>query len=243
MRVYLGSDHAGFEYKEKIRTVRTHFTDVAAQKSDVSSEESWVNISRPVYMALENDLGMTIEHKPAGKYDSEAEKTPQPPGYAYIAPPSEGRNQYGYWNNSGGMSVWTWLPQYLILRELLWNHDYRPVIADEYRAYRTAQSAGKSYYGQASPAAPPKYGTHGTFTQTHYADSRYVGRGGFSGSAYASHPGTTASAARTEPRDQHGINNESAGRRFGSGAHPSSGRQFGRPGGFRSPGRRFGGRR
>lgn len=228
------------EYKEKVRTVRTHFTDVAAQKSDVSSEENWVNISRPVYLALEKNLGMTIEHKAAGKYDSEAEKTPQPPGYAYIAPPSEGRNQYGYWNNSGGMSVWTWLPQYLIMRDLLFRNSYQPIPSYDYNSYRTAQRSGQTYYGRDIDGAP-KYGSHGTFTQRHYASSQYVQKnGGFGSSSYASRPG----AGSTERR-YGSSSGEPAGRRFGSGGS-SSGRTFGsRPSGrtFGGGGRSFGGRR
>lgn len=225
-------------YRERIKTVRTHILDVASKKSETTSEQTWVDVSEPQFRAVKNDVGMAIAHKDAGLFDSEAQTTPQPAGFAYIATESQGSNQYGYWDHSGGHSVWTWLPEYLILRELLWNHDYRPVLGDEYRAYRTAQTAGRTFYGQQTPTAPPRYGTHGTFTQTHYADSRYVQHGGFSSSAYASHPGMGASGSRAQ------ANNEpeggSAGRRFGSGAHPPSGHQFGRAGGFRSPGRRFG---
>ncbi len=229
-------------FRERIRTVRTHLIDVSSKKDQTTSEERWMNVSEPEFRAVQNDLGMAIAHKDAGLFDSEAQTTPQPAGFAYIAPESQGSNQYGYWDRSSGHSVWTWLPEYLILRELLWNHDYRPVIADEYRAYRSAQNAGRTYYGQATPAAPPKYGTHGTFTQTHYADSRYVQQGGFRSSSYASHPGA-ASAPRAEPHNFPEKNNNSAGRRFGSGAHGPSGHQFGRSGGFRSPGRSFGRRR
>jgi len=241
----LDDSHYGRDqvFRERIKTVRTHFIDVASKQVETTTDEHWVNVSEPQFRAIQDDVGMAIAHKDAGLFDSEAQTTPQPAGFAYIAPESQGSNQYGYWDHSSGHSVWTWLPEYLILRELLWHHDYRPILADEYRAYRTAQSTGKTYYGQENPAAPPKYGTHGTFTQTHYADSRYVQRGGFSGSAYASHSGSIWSTARTEPRNQPGVNNEGAGRRFGSGAHPSSGHHFGRSGGFRSPGRRFGGRR
>ncbi|HZS54683.1 MAG TPA: hypothetical protein VFA65_09790 [Bryobacteraceae bacterium] len=232
-----GSDES---FRERIKTVRTHLLDVASKKSETTSSEHWVNVSEPEFRAVQNDLGMAIAHKDPGLFDSEAQTTPQPAGFAYIAPVSVGSNQYGYWDHSHGHSVWTWLPEYLILRELLWNHDYRPVLADEYRAYRSAQNTGRTYYGQSSPAAPPKYGTHGTFTQTHYADSRYAQHGGFSGSAYANHPGSAA-ASRPESHNSFG-NNDAGGHRFGSGAHPSSGHQFGRPGGFRA-GRRFGGRR
>ncbi len=227
-------------FRERINTVRTHFVDVPSKKTETTSDEHWVNVSEAQFRAVQNDLGMAIAHKDAGLFDSEAQTTPQPAGFAYIAPESQGSNQYGYWDHSSGHSVWTWLPEYLVLRELLWHHDYRPILGDEYRAYRTAQSTGRTYYGQESPAAPPKYGTHGTFTQTHYAESRYVQRGGFSASGYASHPGSAASGPSAKPRDQPGMNNEGGGRRFGSGAHPSSGHQFGSHGAFRSPGHRFG---
>lgn len=223
-------------FRERIKTVRTHLIDVASKKTETTSDEHWTNVTEPQFRAVRDDVGMAIAHKDLGLFDSEAQNTPQPAGFAYIAPESVGSNQYGYWDHSSGHSVWAWLPEYLILRELLWNHDYRPVIADEYRAYRTAQTAGRTFYGQTTPAAPPTYGTHGTFTQQHYADSRYVQRGGFSSSGYASRPGGFASA----PRGSAPAMNDTAGHRFGSGAHPPSGQRFGR---LPSAGRRFGGRR
>ena len=45
---------------------------------------------------MEKDLGMAIEHKPAGKYDTESERVAQPAGFAYMAPPGQS-NQYGHW--------------------------------------------------------------------------------------------------------------------------------------------------
>ena len=67
-----------------------------------------------------------------------------------------GSNQYGYWSHSGGESVWTFLPQYLIMRELLWGHSYRPIYVNEYNGYQTAQRSGRTYYGQETPASSPK---------------------------------------------------------------------------------------
>lgn len=226
-------------YRERIKTVRTHLIDVAAHPTQTTSDEAWVDVSEPAYRSVEDDLGMAIAHKDAGLFDSEAQNTPQPAGFAYISPESQGSNQYGYWTHSSGGTFWTFLPQYLILRELLWNHDYRPVLLEDYRGYRTAQSLGHSYYGRVNPASPPRYGTHGTFTQTHYANSRYVQSGGFRASAYASHPDHSPSAFSAFRNDEHGAaaDHGSAGRRFGGG---SSGRRFGHT---PSVGRRFGGRR
>jgi hypothetical protein len=234
-------------YRERVKTVRTHFIDVPLKKFETHSEERWTNVSEASFVAVEDDIGMAIAHKDAGLFDSEAQNTPQPPGFSYVASPSVGSNQYGYWTHSGGQSVWTFLPEYLILRELLWNHDYHPVMASEYNAYRVAQTRGATYYGRETPAAAPKYGTHGTFTQTHYADSRYVQSGGFKGSAYASgNSGSSASGflnrLRQEPQAGQGA--EAGGHRFGRqpGSAPS-GHQFGRSPGSRPAGRSFGRRR
>jgi hypothetical protein len=238
----LDKPHYGPEtlYRERLKTVRTHLIDVPLKKSETHSEEHWVDVSEASFHAVENDLGMAIAHKDAGLFDSEAQNTPQPPGFSYVAPPSVGSNQYGYWSHSGGESVWTFLPQYLILRELLWNHDYHPVMVSEWNSYRVAQNSRTTYYGRATPTAPPKYGTHGTFTQSHYADSRYVQSGGFKGSAYAS-GGNAGAAPAAQSKPPAGFGNESQGRRFGSqpGAAPS-GQRFGRAPSPRPPGRSFG---
>ncbi len=229
-------------YRERIKTVRTHISDVASHTTQTTSDENWVSVPESSYHAVENDLGMTIAHKNPGLFDFEAQTTPEPAGFAYIAPESVGSNQYGYWTHSGGQTFWTFLPQYLLLRELLWNHSYRPVVLDDYRGYEIARRAGHTYYGQPSPASPPKYGSHGTFTQTHYANSRYVQSGGFRGSAYASRGAPAGSGSsgfrNSERREAPGENG--AGKRFGSGAGSHSGRHFGM--GAR-PGRAFGRRR
>ena len=109
-------------FREKVKTVRTHFIDVADKKTETSSDVQWTDVSAPAYHAVEKDLGMAIAHKDAGLYDSEASSTAQPAGFAYIASPSQGSNQYGYWTHNEGGSFWTFLPQYLIMRELLWGH-------------------------------------------------------------------------------------------------------------------------
>ncbi len=239
-------------YSEKLTTVRTHYTDVAARKTEISSDNKWVDVPEPSYRAVENDLGMVIAHKDAGLFDSEAQTTAQPPGFAYIASPSVGSNQYGYWSHSGGESVWTFLPQYLIMRELLWGHSYRPIYINEYNGYQTAVRSGRTWYGQETPASPPKYGSHGTFTQQRYASSRYVQSGGYAGSAYSSN--RSAGSSRPDSGFRPGsaphedgsagkrFGGSSGGQKFGSGGNSgsSSGKRFGSP---RSAPRSFGCRR
>ena len=234
--VDLDRDGDDESYRERIKTVRSHFIDVASKQSETSSSEEWIKVPEPAYESVENDIGMALAHKDAGLFDSEAVTTPQPAGFAYIAPESQGSNQYGYWTHDGGHSVWTWLPQYLLLRELLWNHSYRPVVLDEYRGYRTAEQVGRTYYGRATPTSPPKYGTHGSFTQTSYASSRYVQTGGYRGSAYASR-GSFNEAHAESRKSSPFFGDRNSGHRFGTGAAPSSGRHFGGSRGF---GRGFG---
>jgi hypothetical protein len=43
---------------------------------------------------------------------------------------------------------------------------YRPIVVNEYNSYYTYARQGRTWNGETSPAAPPKYGTHGTFTSS-----------------------------------------------------------------------------
>jgi len=246
-------------YSEKLTTVKTHYTDAGTKRGETTTDTRWTDITAPQYHSVENDLGMTIAHKNAGMFDSEAQTQPQPPGFAYMATPEQGRNQYGYWDHSGGRSVWTWLPEYLIMRDLLWGHSYRPIYINEFNGYQTALRSGRTYYGRETPAAPPKYGSHGSFTTERYSNSRYVQSGGFSGSAYSSSRNATApqstprfgDSGRNEPRFGSPSEGRSAGKRFGNSGggqrfgSGSSGKGFGspRPSAPRMPGKAFGRRR
>ena len=176
------------------------------------------------YQSVENDLGMAISHKDAGQYDSEALNTPQPAGFAYIAPPSVGSNQYGYWTHNEQGSFWTFLPEYLIMRELFWGHSYRPIIVNEYNGYYDSYRSGHTWYGQTSPSAAPRYGSQGTVTKQNYASSRYVQSGGFRNSGFASHASPTTSSPAA-PRMGTPPSDNSQGKRFGQAPGPHAFRQ------------------
>src|SRR5579862_4267691 len=134
------------KYEQKLRTVQTHFADSQAKSGEITSDEKWVDVSPATYDSEKNDLGMAIEHKSTGKYDVEAERVAQPAGFAYVAPPSQGSNQYGYWDHSGGRDFWVFYGQYALLRDLLFNHDYRPFDRYEWEGYRDYRSSGRTYY-------------------------------------------------------------------------------------------------
>jgi hypothetical protein len=178
------------EYNQKIQTVRTHLVDVAAKKSETTTDEKWIQVSQSAFDAMDKNVGMAIEHKSAGKYDSEAERMVQPAGLAYVAPPSQKSNQYGYWENRGGQNLWVFYGQYALLRDLLWSRDYRPVSGGEYDQYSSARRGGTTYYGHSDAGGTPKYGTYGTARKpetTSYRGSQYATRsGGYRGSGYAS---------------------------------------------------------
>jgi len=243
----------------KLKVITTKFLDVQSKKTDVQTKEKNESLPESRCDALKNDVGMEIEHKPAGAYETEASLVPQPPGFEYMAPPGQ-RNQYGYWETHNGTSVWTWLPEYLILRQMLWGPHYVPVPSWEYNGYWAARRSGTTYYGggggysapgQVQAPSGPKYGTHGTFTTKRYSDSRYANQGGgYGGSQYATggSSGYKGSGATTGPSERPSVSG-SQGHQFGrsgsSNSSSGSGRRFG--GGSRpsspSSGRRFGGRR
>jgi hypothetical protein len=234
-------------YEQKIRTVSTHLTDATAKNGTTTSDEQWVDVSQDKYKALQNDLGMAIEHKPAGKYDFEAERTAQPAGFAYMAPPSQGSNQYGYWEHRDGHSFWVFYGQYALLRDLLFNHYYRAPEPFEYDGYWSSRRSGQTYYGRESAGGAPRYGTQGTATQDRYAGSTFAHGGGFRDSQYASKSGSYRNSPYAGPGARAPGGVEAEPKRFGkSGGAAPPARGFrpapSRPS-FRPPsgmGRRFG---
>ena len=208
----------GDRYAQKIRTVQTHFPDASAKTGEVTSQEKWVEVPRATYEADKNDLGMAIEHKPAGMYESEAEHVAQPAGFAYVAPPTQGSNQYGYWDHRDGRDFWVFYGQYALMRDLLWNHQYQPVDRYEWEGYRTYYSRGQTYYGGGTPGASqsaPRYGTQGTATQSRYSTSTYAKRGGFKDSQYATKSGSYGSSKYATPSG-----GNTTPKQFGSGSRP-----------------------
>lgn len=211
----MGADRS---YDQKIRTVDTHLADATAKTGEVTSDEQWVVVPESTYKSEEKDLGMAIEHKSAGQYDVEADRVAQPAGFAYIAPPSVGSNQYGYWDHSGGQSFWVFYGQYALMRDLLWNHNYRPLPPYEYDGYYSSRRMGQTYYGRDESSGGSRYGTAGTATQERYSGSSYAKSGGFKDSQFASKSGgfrdsKFSSPASKDPNADHGA------RTFGS--HPA----------------------
>ncbi len=186
--------------REKVRIVRTQYNDATLAGGQTSSEEKWQPIDSAGVRDADRNVGMVIERKPAGKYDSEAEHAVQPPAYAYIAPPGQS-NQYGSW--AGG--VWHWLPEYLILSHLL-RANQGPTIGDYY-GWEQARRRGETWYGHSGGSSRPGgwswsrgsessssssgtgtgwYKERPKFGDRSFGSSDYRSRGTFSGSRYQS---------------------------------------------------------
>jgi hypothetical protein len=208
------------EYDQKIKTVRTTVADATGKNSTATSDEKWVDVSKAQYQAMEKNLGMAIEHKPAGKYDTESERIAQPAGFAYMAPPGQS-NQYGHWEQNNGTSFWVFYGQYALMRDLLFNRSYRPLDYREYHDYYTYRQRNETYYGRDTATQAPKYGTSGTATQERYSGSTFAKSGGFKDSKFASKPGGYRDSQYSTPaaRDP---NADHSPRKFGSGSSPSA---------------------
>ena len=206
-------------YDQKIKTVRTKVADATGKSSSAASDEQWVDVSKAQYQAMEKNLGMAIEHKPAGKYETESERVAQPAGFAYMAPPGQS-NQYGRWEQNNGTSFWVFYGQYALMRDLLFNRNYRPLDYREYHDYSTYRQRNETYYGRDTATQSPKYGTSGTATQEHYSGSTFAKGGGFKDSKYASKAGGYRDSQFSTPmaRDP---NADHSPRKFGSGSRAS----------------------
>ena len=203
-------------YDQEIRTVNTHVEAAAAKAGSSTSAEAWVDVSGATYDAMRNDLGMAIEHKPAGKFDSEAEHVAQPAGFAYMAPPAQGSNQYGYWDHRDGRDFWVFYGQYALMRDLLFNHSYRPIERYDWEGFHSSWGSGRSYYGRDEAAGAQRYGSQGTATHDRYAGSSYARSGGFRDSQYASKSGSYRNSPYSSP-GSHDPNADHGARHFGHG--------------------------
>jgi hypothetical protein len=183
-------------YEQKIRTVKTTFSDAATKSGDTSSAEDWQAVPQPTYEAMRNNLGMAVAHKPEGKFDWEAERVPQPAGFAYMAPPGQS-NQYGRWERRNGSDFWVFYGQYALMRDLLFNRNYRPLERGDWDGYRSSQNSGQTYYG--GDSGGQRYGTNGSTTQKSYSGSTFAQGGGFRDSKYANKSGSYRSSPYASP--------------------------------------------
>lgn len=230
--------------REKVRIVKTRYKDSTLANGEASSEEKWEEESSARARDAEKTVGMVIARKPAGKYDNEVERTVQPPAIAYVAPPGQS-NSYGSWQNG----VWSWLPQYLILRELL-NASRGPITYGDYNGWQQAQRRGEVFYGRGdgfrwwhSNRTPPTGG--GTLDRARdWANSRSNGGSGSTGGFYKERPKTYGSGGGYSGSQYQNRGSYSGSQYQNRGSYKSGGSFGSRPrsGGFGGGGGRSFGR-
>lgn len=170
-----------FHHTYKIIKTRALAPEGEVAEQDISEHHQTVSKSK--FESMEENLGMAIEHKDTGKYDHEAERSTQPPGYAYMCPPSQQRNRYGSWEQRGGTSFWVFYGQYAMMRHLFWGPSYRYVTPGDYGGYYRSHQAGTTYYGR-DVMGRKRYGSNGSVTRTNYSSSKYARSNGFRNSRY-----------------------------------------------------------
>jgi hypothetical protein len=220
--------------RQKVRVVETKFSDSSLSDGQTTQQERWENIDEARFHNFRDNIGMVIERKPAGKYDSEAEGTPQAPAYAYVAAPGQS-NQYGSWSNG----VWQWLPQYLILSQLL-RSTHPPITTGDYFDYERARRRGELWYGRSGEYRRPwgdssRWSRRGS-TLRRTIDSiarssgggwyrersrseqpRALGSGGYSGSKYQTRGTYSGSRYQSRPGGYSKFGSRSYSRGFGRG--------------------------
>jgi hypothetical protein len=227
--------------RQKVKVVETKFPDATLKDGQTSQKEVWENVDEARFRASAENVGMVIERKPPGKYDSEAERSAQAPGYAYVAAPGQS-NQYGSWSNG----VWHWLPQYLILSQLL-RSSHPPITTGDYLGYDRARRRGETWYGHSGQYRRP-WGGSGWSSRTSAArrvldsiarsgsgggwykerprkEERSFGSGGFGGSKYQSRGSYGGSRYQSRGGGFSGFGSRSYSRGFGGRGFGGRGRR------------------
>ena len=114
-------------FRQKFQTTRNRVLILPEGKEDeapaaemVQDDPVWQTVNKRAYESMKDKLGMSVQHKPAGKFDHEAASMVQPPGYNYMCSPSERRNSYGYWRPHGSTFLWYYYRPYYPMRRWHW---------------------------------------------------------------------------------------------------------------------------
>jgi hypothetical protein len=186
---------------------------IKVDKDDQAVEEvKEQRVTKEYYLQQENNLGMTLESKPKGKYAFEADKQTVPAGYGYVDNP-----HYGRWERrASGGSFWVFYGQYALMRDLLWGRGYyRPVSRTDWDSYKQTRSSGRTYYGRDSSGGQV-FGSKGKTARTRYAGSKYTTSAGYSGTQFKRTGGTyrgSKYATSSSSRSSRGFSSSSRGSR------------------------------
>ncbi len=135
-----------------------YFHKYLVQENGATNESDWTPVGEEFFLANIDNLGMDVESKPYGSFESEKLAHAAPPGMAYVGNP-----HYGRWRSDGaGGSIWAWAGPYLFYSTLFGSpvRYGRSEWADWSGGYR----GSRPYYGGTTSA--PKWGTRSQTVRT-----------------------------------------------------------------------------
>lgn len=151
-----------------IKTVRVDKDNKATESHELRA------VSESEYKKNDMNLGMVLVSKPKGKFNSEAIRTPSPPGYSAVGNP-----YYGKWaeGETSTKKIWHWHKRHKPFVLLIYNRAPRVpfVYMSHYRGYVSARGMGRPYYGGGRMGGM-YYGSRGSWNKVAYAHSSYYRR-------------------------------------------------------------------
>ena len=135
-----------------------YFHRYLVQEDGATRESDWTEVSEDFFFANLENLGMDVESKPYGSFESEKLMHAAPPGMAYVGNP-----HYGRWTADGsGGSVWNWVGPYLFY-STIFGSPMRYGRSD-WNTWSGGYRGSRPYYGGSSAA--PRWGTSSQATRT-----------------------------------------------------------------------------
>ena len=135
-----------------------YFHKYLVQENGSTQESDWAEVSEDFFVANLDNLGMDVESKPYGSFESEKLTHAAPAGMAFVGNP-----HYGRWtsNDSGG-SAWSWIGRYYFYSTIFgfpMTYGRR-----EWNTWSGGYRGSRPYYG--GSAEVPRWGTRSQTTRT-----------------------------------------------------------------------------
>ena len=135
-----------------------YFHKYLVQENGATKESDWVEVTENFFVANLDNLGMDVESKPYGAFESEKLTHAAPPGMAFVGNP-----RYGRWTSDGaGGSAWSWIGPYLFYSTIFGSR--MSYGRREWDTWSGGYRGSRPYYGGSSEA--PRWGTRSQTTRT-----------------------------------------------------------------------------
>lgn len=216
---------ATITFRQKFKTIRVRSLVPEGEEAETKVSEEWQTVSKSVWETMKGNLGMVVAHKPAGKYDHEATQLVQPAGYAYMCPPQQVRNHYGYWErHHTGHHYWRFYGQYAFMRSMMGmgHHGISPISGLMWNNYHSYHRSGRTWYGR-DEFGRNRYGSDGLVTRQSLSGAMFVATNGFRNTQYVKSGGTYRGSRYATPTrtTSSSSSNRYSGSRYQSGSSSS----------------------